>query len=199
MKTQIIILMLFVTAGVCNADLTWEYDSPLNVYEEITDIGGGNYRYEYSFENVDTSIIHSFIIYTEFIAQGQSDFDGFQHWVGHFVTVGGIYPGYDSINPEYDPRILDEDITGGVWTGYEYWEGEEYGIQVNDFVSGFSFTSTTYDPLPKYYSYTTIETSGPDPYESGIVSAVGTTIPEPGTVFLFGAGVLILFKRNKSV
>ena len=120
---KIVILMLFITGGICNAALTWEYDSPLTVMEEITDIGGGNYQYEYSFTNVDTSMIHHFIIYTEFIAQRQSYFDGLQRWVGHFVTVGGIYPEYNSINPEYDPRILDEDITGGVWTGYEYCNG----------------------------------------------------------------------------
>ncbi len=194
MKTQIFILMLFVTAGVCNADLTWEYWSPLTVLEEITDIGGGNYQYEYSFTNIDTSVIWDFVVYTEFTASPQTGFDNLQYWVSpQFVPV-------DSYYEEYDPRILDQDIAGGVGTSYEHWQyGEEYGIQINDTVAGFAFTSTIYDPLSKYYRYTTIETSGPTPYLKGVVSAVGMTVPEPFTFSIMCLGGLIVLKRKQSI
>ncbi len=195
MKTQIIILMLFVIAGVCNADIDWYYDSPLTVVEEITDIGGGNYRYEYSFENVDTSPIWSFGVYTKFLTTGENTFTGHSTWVGPYSGL------ITNIYPEYDARNLDPGILYSNYSGYEdgmYGDPSD-GIDIGESASGFSFVSDVFDLIPKYYMYETIESGYTQTNGTGKVAAVGTTVPEPLTLFFFGAGVLILFKRNKSI
>jgi hypothetical protein len=186
--------MLFVIAGVCNAALNWEYDSPLTVTETITDIGGGDYKYEYSFENVDTSTIWNFLLYTEFVAQGQSTFDSYDVWTAPSAIEADSLPDY------YDPSILDSDILYGLGSAYEYWSpqyGEDYGIQINQIATGFSFTSSVYNNTPKYYIYCTVASGRPSWNGTGNVAAVGTTVPEPMTISLFGLGALALFKRRK--
>ena len=177
--------------GICNAGLTWEYTSPLNVVETITDIGGGNYRYEYSFTNVDTSTIWDFHLYTTFNVQLENTFSGYEKWEKWFITVA-------QYGDTYDPRVLDDDIIGGVSTAYEYWLwGETFGIQPNNIAEGFTYLSNIYDPSPKYYAYTTIETNGPGPYLQDKMSAVGTTVPEPCSCFLLLAGSMVLSRKRR--
>jgi hypothetical protein len=188
---SIAMMFLICVFSVCHADLTWEYDSPLNVVETITDIGGGNYRYEYSFTNVDTSTIWDFNLYTTFSVQPENTFDGYEKWESlHFVDV-------DQYGSTYDPRVLDDDIIGAVATSYEYWGwGEMFGIQPNNIAEGLTYLSHTYDPSPKYYSYVTIETSDPDPFSLDKVSAVGQTVPEPSSLVLLGLASLALRRRK---
>ena len=194
MKTKLLTLMLLLISGACNAALDWEYDSPLTVNETITDIGGGDYRYEYSFENVDNSTIWNFLLYTEFETQDQSTFDGYDVWTTPNAYEAGSLPYY------YDPSILDSDISYGMGSSYEYWfYGEEFGIQVNQIVTGFSFTSSIFNNAPKYYVYCTVASGRPIWNGTGEVAAVGTTVPEPITISLFGLGALALFKRKKVV
>jgi len=197
MKKMILLIMFIGVFAVCNVDLLWEYDSPLTIVETITDIGGGDYRYEYSFTNVDTSTIWDFHLYTTFNVQPENTFSGYEKWVEpQFVTVSR----YRRYNPLYDPQVLDAEIIGGVWTGYEYWgiAGEESGILPNDHAEGFSFTSNIYDLTPKYYSYITIETNGPEPYFQGMFSAVGTTVPEPASIAFLGLGFWVVRKGTMS-
>ena len=167
--------------------MTWEYASPLSVVETITDIGGGNYRYEYSFTNLDISTIWDFNLYTTLNVQAVSSFSGYDRWTDlHFVSA-------EQYRDAFDPRVLDDDIIGAVATSYEYWAyGEEFGIQPNDIAKELTYLSTIYDPSPKYYAYITIETSEPDPYLLDRVSAVGQTIPEPATLLLICLGSLLI-------
>ena len=166
----------------------------IGIHETITDIGGGDYRYEYSFENVDSSTIWGFGIYTTFDISGENTFAGYPAWVGPSNYS------VDAIPTEYDARNLDLDITYLTNTSYEYWfHGEDDGIQINDIATGFTFISSVYDTSPKYYMYETIEYGWTDTNGTGKVAAVGTTTtPEPVTLSLLGIGSLILLGRRKS-
>ena len=184
-----IILILLFSFSICYADLTWEYSSPLSVVETITDIGGGNYRYEYSFKNIDTSTIWDFHLFTTFNVQLENTFSGYEKWEKWFITVEQY--------GTYDPRILDGDIIGGVSTAYEYWAfGEEFGIQPSNITEGLTYLSSIYEPSPKYYAYTTIETNGDIAYWQGVMSAVGQTVPEPCTLSLLALGALLVKRKS---
>ena len=195
MKTQLFILMVIVTAGVCNAAIDWYYDSPLTVNETITDIGGGEYRYEYSFENVDTSPIWSFGVYTTFSTSGENTFTGHPTWKGPWNrSVGDVFP-------EYDARNLDPDILYSNYSGYEafmYGNPSDAIIQ-GELATGFCFVSSIFNPSPKYYQYETIASGWTQTNGTGKVAAVGTTIPEPITLLFFGAGAVAILKRRQSV
>ena len=138
------------------AEIDWYYDSPLTVYETITDIGGGDYSYEYSFENVD-STIWEFGIYTTFSTTGEDTFTGYPLWEGPWNSV------VSDTYPDYDARNLDPEIAYMTSTAYEYWNfGEDDGILFNDIAAGFTFISSIYDTSPKYYMYDTIESRQAD-------------------------------------
>lgn len=193
MKAHVFVLLIimFTVVPVVRSAIVWEYDSPLTIVETITEIESGTYLYEYSFENTDTSTIWDFVLYTTFNVQPVDTWDGYDVWVNpQFTTV-------QQLSSAYDPHILDDEIIGGIWTGYEYWTpvfGEEEGIQPNDEAAGFSYVANIFNATPKYYCYTTIETNGPGPYLQGNVSAVGQTIPEPATLVLFGWGFCVVRK-----
>ena len=194
MKKMMLVIMFVCVFAVCDATLVWEYDSPLTVVETITDIGGGDYRYEYSFTNVDTSTIWEFNLYTTFNVQPENTFSGYEKWES--VRFHSI----EQLVSQRDPQVLDAEILGTVWTGYEYWIpyfGEESGIQPDDYAGGFSFTSNVYDVSPKYYSYTTIGTNGPGPYFQGTFSAVGATVPEPCSLLLLSVGSMVLLRKRQ--
>lgn len=70
---MVVICFLQVPQGLATVD--WYYWSPLTVAENITDLGGGSYRYNYSFVNVDMSPIWNFGINTTFITQGSTGGD----------------------------------------------------------------------------------------------------------------------------
>jgi hypothetical protein len=92
---------------------------------------------------------------------------------------------------------LDASIIGLVLTGNEAGArgNPVYSIQANEFVSGFSFTSSVYNSFPKYYFYSTIESGDPEYNGTGNVAAIGTTIPEPCNLLLFTLGGIWLKKR----
>ena len=168
-------ILWLVLAGVsliaapAAAELDWYYDSPLTVVETITDIGGGDYSYEYSFENVD-STIWSFGIYTTFATTSEDTFTGYPLWAGPWSMP------VSDIDPESNARNLDPEIAYLTATGYEYWNfGEDDGILFNDIAAGFTFISSVYDTSPKYYMYDTIESRQADG-GTGKVAAVGTTV-----------------------
>ena len=183
--------MLIATAGVCNATIDWYYDSPLTVYETITDIGGGDYRYEYSFENVDDALIHSFGVYTEFVTDGENTFTGHPTWIAPIsALVTDFYPEYDARN--LNPDILYMNASGYEWYGIN----PSYAIAVDEEAYGFSYISSVFDSTPKYYQYETIASGNAHTNGTGKVAAVGTTIPEPTTILLFGMGGLVLRCRK---
>ncbi len=193
MRKKIFILLLLITSSVCQAALNWEYWSPLTVTETITDIGGGDFRYEYSFENVDTSPIWHFGVYTNFTANSENLFTEYVLWDGPIVSQ------IDTLYPEYDARNLDSSINymisgsanGGV-DGYA-----DNSIMPDEIASGFSFTSSVFNSSPKHYMYETIASGWIKTNGTGKVAAVGTTVPEPITISLFGFGALIILKRKK--
>lgn len=171
------------------------YQSPLTVVEKVTDIGGGSYKYEYSFTNVDTSDIWGFGVWTTFVISDMPVITTFTEC----PTWGAVsYPVDDSV-PEYDPRNLDPAIVyhADTWTEPFF---EPFApincIPVNQAVSGFSFTSNHYDPSPKYYNYETIA-SGYALTNGGYLAAVGQTVPEPGTILLLGFSGLALLKKRR--
>ena len=189
----VVVVFLICTFNVPSlyAEIDWYYDSPLAVYETITDIGGGDYSYEYFFENTDSSTIWKFGIYTTFSTTNEETFAGYPVW-----ERGWNYAVSD-ISPEYDARNLDPEIAYLASTAYEYWfHGEDDGILINDIASGFTFISSIYDSSPKYYMYETIESGQANTNGTGKVAAVGTTVPEPATLIFFALSGLMLRRRR---
>ena len=195
MKRVMLILVLCWVSSA-GAAIVWDYDSPLTVIEDVTNIGGGEYRYEYSFVNEDSVPITFFGVYSNFEALTESTFAGlFPTWeTNRFRLV-------DIIAPRLDGRNLDEAIIGVASTDncrdlvVETVCPRETAIQPGQAVAGFSFIASAYDISPKYYFYSTPD-SGYIAYTNR-VAAVGTTVPEPTSLVLLGFGGLALLKTRR--
>jgi hypothetical protein len=152
------------------AGIDWLYDSPLTVFEEITPLEGGLYRYSYSFLNTDINNIWHFNVFTRFEVQlPATPFTEFQMWNAWYAEI-------DWANQVYDARNLDPEIisSGQTWYGngpdYPY---PDHPIPNGTFVEGFSFIGTEMDPSPKVYFYETLESG--HALDTGFVAAVGMT------------------------
>jgi hypothetical protein len=179
------------TNGGGGDSISWYYWSSLTVNETITDLGGGSYRYEYSFVNVDTSPIWHFDVETTFVTSNGTRFTGHGDW-------GNVDFDYASSRfSEYDARNLDPDILGGTNAYTWPWENAATAIQVNEVTSGFSFTASTYDASPKYYWYETSASGYTQTNGTGKVAAVGTTVPEPAIFSLLAMGGLALLRKRR--
>ncbi|MCK4293627.1 MAG: PEP-CTERM sorting domain-containing protein [Planctomycetes bacterium] len=189
-------LLAVCLVSSAGAEIVWDYESPLTVVEDITDIGGGEYRYEYSFLNEDTLPITTFGVYTRFEAQVETTFTGFEPTWG-----GGYFFFVYHVGHMFDGRILDEAIVGFSRTENclhlrigTVCPGEA-GIQPGQSVEGFSFIASVYDASPKYYFYSTPD-SGYAAY-TGRFAAVGTTVPEPMSLLLLSFGGLAFLKTRR--
>ena len=149
------------------------YDSPLTVIETITDIGGGSYRYEYSFVNTDASPIWHLSVDTTFVTEGVTKFTEHDNvlWGEGTSPIAGVFPQFDS-------RNLNPNITHTTYTYTSTFVDADRAIQIVEVVSGFSFTATTYDPSPKLYVYETIASGYARTNGTGQVAAVGLTVSE---------------------
>ena len=188
MKTKRLFLLapLVLFCVPAAGTISWMYPSPLTVVETISDIAGGEYLYEYSFTNVDTSPIWDFGVYTTFPAQPASEFDG-HDWILRYGEM-------DDVLEELDARNLDSNLFALTFASYE---GGAQGdpsdsLQVDEPSGGFAFTSTIHDASPKYYFYCTIASGPYWDNGTGEVAAVGTTIPEPSGVLLLALGAISL-------
>jgi hypothetical protein len=182
-----------VPEGLGNT-MEWYYWSPITVVETINNLGGGSYRYNYSFVNVDVSPIWHFGINTTFITQGMTGgtkFTGHDSWWSppDWLSVSEMYYRYDARN--IDPAIVGTTNTSSYSPTFD-------AIQVGEAASGYSFTASIYDPSPKYYYYETIASGYTRTNGTGKVAAVGLTVPEPGTVLLVGLGSLALMRRRRA-
>lgn len=180
------LVVVLSMASLANAMIVWDHWSPLSVTETITDYGD-YYLYEYSLVNVDTSPIWDFGVYTDFATGDDTSFTKLG-----WTTVDTLIYG---IEPEYDARNLNANIL--MVTGTTCFNAPGNEIQVGETASGFSFTTSTFDPLPKYYFYETIASGYTQTNGTGKVAAVGLTVPEPGTVLLLGLGSLALLRKRK--
>ena len=80
MKVLLVLLVVLSMSSLANATIVWDRWSPLSVTESITGISNGDYQYEYSLVNVDTSPLWGFAIYTNFVTQAESTFDVYPSW-----------------------------------------------------------------------------------------------------------------------
>ncbi len=192
MKVILSIVTLLVLTSIANATVVWQYSSPLTVTETITDIGGGDWQYEYSFQNVDTSPIWMFGIYLPFQtyegSSYESSFTGCSSWNLDHDDI-------DLVSQQYDGRNLDSNIIKLVTTYTEPVLDETTAIPLSASVSGFHFTASVLDTSPKHYFYETIASGFA--WNTGEVAAVGTTVPEPSTIVMLGIGCLTLGRRKR--
>lgn|GEM_PF-3128718 len=152
----------------------WLYDSPLCVQETITDLGGGQYQYSYSFFNNDTNHIWHFGVWATFpSASSPTEFVQHLEWNKSWNVIADLYPEYDATN--LDPNIA---IMTSTWS--LEWQYATDPINPGEFVSGFSFVAPAYDNSPKYYFYETLESGYV--VEDGFLAAVGTTSSGPSAV-----------------
>ncbi len=189
------VLMGVVFSSSAEATIEWNYDSPLTVYETVTDLGMGFNKYEYSFTNTDTSPIWRFGVFTTFPTTGISTFTGYGAWIGpHSISVNDTYPEYDGQN--LDPDILRYTVSD-YELGYSGYGG--YAIQPGETAFGFSFTGE-YDLKSscRYYFYETIASGYTQTNGTGNVAAVGMTVPEPCTILLLTCGCILLRKRFRA-
>jgi len=184
MKKLALISALFVfflvEAPPAEADVSWSYLSPLTVVEEISDLGGGSYRYSFSLVNVDTSPIWHLGIYTSFVTQGGT---GGTDFSGH-AWGGPDWVSHASAYPEYVGTNLDATLVGFTNTWTTSFVDSTTAIQVGEATSDYSFVASVYDPSPKYYYYETIASGYARTNSTGMVAAVGQTVPVPGAVLL---------------
>jgi hypothetical protein len=155
-------------------DIVWLYDSPLTVYEEITDLGNGIFEYYFSFENVDEKRIWHFGVYPVFDILSSPT-----TWDLHHETWSTIFENdLDTINPSvYDARNLNPDIAAICSTFGGIWPDNPNPIYPAESVQGFTFLASTYDNSPKLYFYETVEDGWAS--NTGLVAAIGFTQPEP--------------------
>ena len=146
--------------------VSWLYDSPLTVYETITDLGGGSYLYSYQFQNVDSSIIWNFGVYDSFGTQPltQSSWTGYPTWS---YSQGNV----DEVFDFYNPDNIDSSIN---FVAYTWDWNDATGIQPGETVEGFSYIDYEFDPNPKLYFYETSD-SGYANENGGFVAAIGWT------------------------
>ena len=150
--------------------VSYDHWSALTVVETITDLGGGTWKYSYSFINTETDYIWLFWVYTKFTTSAETTF---------VEKPGWMVIGYDinTVHSIYDARNLDPGLTWLVGTWPPDWTpagttGDPISVGMS--VSGFSFQANVYDPSPKYYGY---ELHGNYGVVTGKVSAVGLTGP----------------------
>ena len=190
-----------VPKGLGNT-VKWYYWSPITVVETINNLGGGSYRYNYSFVNVDVSPIWHFGINTTFITQARGGSEtGGTKFTGHDSWTYPDWMPVSSVHSSYDARNLDPAIVGVTNTSRYVMTAPTPSIddiQVGEAASGYSFTASIYDPSPKYYYYETIASGYAQTNGTGKVAAVGLTVPEPGTVLLLGLGSLALFRKRRA-
>ena len=169
------------------------YWSPLTVVETITDIGGATYKYEYFFTNVDSSEIWAFGVWTKFEISGLTKFTQCQTWFAESYHVS-------MSAPEYDPRNLDPLLAyhADTYTWFPDSGDPPDAIPIGGFVSGLSFTSDHYDPLPKWYNYETIASGWAGTNGTGKLAAVGLTVPEPAAIFLLGLGGIASLRKRRA-
>jgi hypothetical protein len=191
------VIASFALPGIVQANVSWYYDSPLNVQEVITDLGGGSYRYEYSFVNigssVDSSPIWAFGVYTRFTAVGDATFTGHTAWNDPYWIENSSAMNYAGTN--LDPLIIGVIATNS-WPRWPY-EDPSIAIQFGEAASGFSFIDDVYDISPKYYFYETIDSGFAMTNMQGKVAAVGLTgtgsvVPAPGAILLGSIGVALV-------
>ena len=154
--------------GTTQRDIQWLNDSPLTVYEQITDRGDGVYEYRYSFENVDDANLWHFGVYTTFVVDSSPT-----TWDTHPLWFTYVHDDLDTVFPVYDGRNLDSDIVALTVTGGPDWPNTTDPIVPGETVDGFTYVATTYDNNPKYYFYETVEIGYAG--ETGYVAAVGQT------------------------
>ena len=161
--------------GSSKLGLTWLYESPLTVYERITDLGNGLFEYYYSFENVDAKNLWHFGVYTSFdIVESTTSWDNFPTWALNENFNGGGLPYYPG---EIDPSLINMASTWG-----PNLLDTDNPIAPGVSVQGFTFVGPINDGSPKLYFYETVEDGWANDIVPGPVAAIGYTQSTPVAV-----------------
>ena len=180
----------FEGQGNQQRDIVWLYESPLTVYEEITDLGGGVFEYKFRFQNVDDKHLWHFGVYTTFdIISSANTWDQYHEtWLTAFLND------LPSINPEvYDARNLNPDLSAICATYGGLYPDIANPIDPGESVHGFTFEAHTYDNGPKLYYYETMEDGWAA--ETGYIAAIGyTQSPSVATELGTWGGIKSLYR-----
>jgi hypothetical protein len=213
-KNEVFLMMLlvFLFTVQLGATVVYDYPSKIEVHETISISQNNTYKYNYSFTNTisdsqnDTSktLIYSFLVFTNFHIIDAKSFDN-KSWTNPYIMDEFFLEEYDYVNPS---NLSDEIVNGVVSSQeltYYYWGinlgyGEKFYkdkyIEVDETVSGFSFTSLEYDASSKYYLYSTVDLGYPP--ETGRFSAMGTTVPEPGMFLMIAMSLIYVYRIRMS-
>jgi hypothetical protein len=155
------------------SSVVYNHTSLLSVFETITPLAGGIWRYSYEFTNKEPTAIWHFGVWTTFQGGDSATAKTFDQmipygtWIAAGVNITGV------ISP-YDARNLDPQITWLSSTWDNPWPNSPNPIPAGAFVSGFAFNATVLDKRPKYYYYEIYGSYIPN----GVLTAVGLTQPK---------------------
>jgi len=170
-----ILLISIFSISICHAT-TFNHDSKLNVSLAITALGGGSYRYTFSFTNSEPSNIWHFLVWTNGpVSNVQGSFQRSDN--GHAIpVVSSNYSPYgpDPVIKEYDARNLDSKISWYTHMNYYPFAGGGTGLASGKTAS-FSFTASFYK-TSFFYGYETLNHGWAGDNFKKDLAAVGTAI-----------------------
>jgi hypothetical protein len=178
-------------AGTADA-ITWFVDSQMPVTLQVSSLGGGVYQYKVDLTYVDlASSDHSdmsvFILYpgvsNAIITNQRGAFNDINQLITKAVWLP--YDGDNDPGPHGQHGVIE---FGSFFVG----QGIVWGNQ-----GGFTFTSTEYNPGPMDFAYDTVDFHVAADHDWAVGSTLGSPIPLPSAVLLFGSGLAALLAARR--
>jgi MprA protease rhombosortase-interaction domain-containing protein len=174
MRTTILTALLVLLATVIlqssvPADMFRDHAATFDVWENITDLGGGQWQYDYNFTSNEKESIWHFLVYTDWSIVPGSIVPPDSSLIRGTARVSASTAPYDARNIAPSAKWL----TTFYVRGYQSIFGDSPdAVQSGDTVASFSFRANTYDANSKLFAYDAGQNWAT---QSGDVSAYGWT------------------------